>query len=152
MGDWLSWIDGAETDGAIKARNEAVTEVAWLGAGVAGMSLALGALEGYNHAKDPSTGGQPQIGPLALDSVVGILGIGGAILFGDVLGEKGQLLALGSGLAGLASVGGHYGRVLGADMYKPSGTHGNKTGALEEKSKLSPQSQAVYDEFIKKAA
>lgn len=155
-GDWLSWMDGADSDAAVKARNDAISEVAWLGAGAFVASAGLGLLEGYNHAKDPLHGGMPQLGPVAMDSVVGIAGIVGAIFFGDTLGEKGQLAALGAGIAGLSSAVSHYARVMGAEMYAPSSTHGNdkntKTGNLKEKSNLSPESDRVFQSFLRNAA
>lgn len=161
MGDWMSWIDGAESDHAVKARNEAFKEVAWLAGGAVTASAFLGALEGYNHAKDPVKGGMPDCGlpgPMgSLDFLVGVGGVVGAILLGDKLGEEGQLFTLGAGLAGLSSVSGHYGRCFGAKMFQPVKAKGHTaTGAgvdqmLQEKSTLSPETQRVYDEFMKAA-
>jgi hypothetical protein len=151
MGDWMSWIDGADSNRAVKARNEAITEVAWLGVGTGGASLVLGAIEGYNRAKDPAGGMPNLVGPLDLDAIVGIGGVVGAIWLGDALGEKGQLISLGAGLAGLGSVASHWGRVWGAKMYAPVATRGHHVGALQERSQLNPDAQSVYDEFMKAA-
>ncbi len=151
MGDWLSWMDGAKSDHAVKARNEALKEVGILALASGGTSFALGAMEGYNSAKDPGIGGMPHLGPAPLDAVIGVAGLASAVFLGDKLGETGQLIALGAGLAGADMYMAHQGRIFGTKMFKPvKGAGYSKTGALKEKSTLSPETQRVYDTYMSK--
>ena len=137
--------------GATLATAEMAKEVGILAGASALTAGGLSALAAYNHTKDPKTG-MPQLGPLGLDTALGVAGIAAAIFGGDYLGDIGQTVALGVGLGGLNSVAMNYGAAMGVQA---ATTKGNSTGAhapaqmhADRTSGLTPEAQAIYDQYM----
>jgi len=137
--------------GAVLATADMAKEVGILVGASALTAGGLSALAAYNHTKNPKTG-MPQLGPIGLDTGLGIAGVLAAIFAGEYIGDMGQTIALGIGLGGINSTAMNYGAAMGvqAATSKGNSTAGSAPKQIvgDRTSGLSPEAQRVYDDYM----